>query len=67
MSIPKLALNSEEAATATGVSVDTIKRAIRSGRLRAKRSARRDNGDPAGRYLITLDALEEWLAGMEDA
>jgi excisionase family DNA binding protein len=67
MSIPKLALNSEEAATATGVSVDTIKRAIRSGRLRAKRSARRDNGDPAGRYLITLDALEEWLTGMEDA
>lgn len=65
--LPKLALNTAEAATATGLSVDSIKAAIRSGALRAKRSARKENGDPAGRYLVTVDALREWLDGMEDA
>ena len=74
MSIPKLALNTDEAAVATGLSPDTIKAAIRSGRLRAKRSGRLEKdttrgkaGDPAGRYLIYVDALREWLDGLEDA
>ena len=74
MSLPRLALNAEEAALATGVSVDTIKAAIRSGRLRAKRSGqlkkdtnRGKEGDPAGRYLITVDALHEWIDGLVDA
>jgi hypothetical protein len=74
MSVPKLALNTEEAAIATGLSVDLIKRAIRSGALRAKRSGvlekdttRGKAGDPAGRYLVTVDALQAWLDSLEDA
>mgnify|MGYP000996520595 FL=1 len=74
MSIPKLALNTAEAAIATGLSQDVIKRAIRSGKLQAKRSGvlekdttRGKAGDPAGRYLVTVDALREWLDGLEDA
>lgn len=67
MSVPKLALNTDEAALATGMSVDSIKAAIRSGSLRAKRSARKENGDPAGRYLVTVDALQAWIDGLADA
>lgn len=74
MSVPKLALNVEEAATATGLSTDTIKKAIRAGHLAAKRSSRLtvdsmrgDKGDPAGRYLITVGALTDWLDGLADA
>ena len=70
----KLAFNANEAAVACGVSVDTIKKAIRSGALRAKRSGRLtkdsikgDAGDPAGRYLITETDLRSWLDSLEDA
>lgn len=70
----KLAFNTEEAAQATGLSVDTIKRAIRSGALKAKRSGRLngdgpkgDKGDAAGRYVITETALRDWLDNLEDA
>lgn len=74
MTLPKLSLNTDEAAIATGLSPDTIKKAIRSGALRAKRSGRLEKdttrgnaGDPAGRYLVTVDALRAWLDGLEDA
>lgn len=67
MTLPKLALNTKEAAIATGVSVDTIKAAIRAGRLRAKRSSTTEDGDGAGRYLVSIDALQAWLDGMADA
>lgn len=74
MNVPKLALNTTEAAIATGLSEDTIKKAIRSGRLKAKRSGRLENdttrgkaGDPAGRYLVTVEALQAWLDSLEDA
>lgn len=74
MTLPKLALNTDEAAIATGLSPDTIKKAIRSGALRAKRSGRLEKdttrgnaGDPAGRYLVTINALQQWLDGLEDA
>lgn len=63
----KLAFNTEEAAEATGLSADTIKRAIRSGALRAKRSGRTEGGDPAGRYLVTEADLRSWLDSLEDA
>lgn len=66
-SVPRIALNTTDAAEACGVSVDSIKAAIRSGALRAKRSARTENGDPAGRYLVTVDALRDWLDGLPDA
>lgn len=72
--IPRITLNVTEAATATGLSVDTIKAAIRRGELPARRSGRlkRDSnkgnaGDPAGRYLIRIKDLEAWIDGLEDA
>lgn len=64
----KLAFTTEEAATATGLSVDTIKRAIRSGALRAKRTAANDaDGKGRGKYVITADALTKWLESLVDA
>lgn len=63
----RLALTREEAATSCGVSLNTIKRAIATGALKAKRSAVNDAGDPTGKYLITPAALEEWIEGLVDA
>ena len=42
-----------EAAAAYGVSTDTIRRAIRSGALAAKRDGRG--------YLLHVDALDAWF------
>lgn len=67
MAIPKLSLSRQEAAAATGVSVDTIARAIRSGALRAKKSSVNKDGDPAGIFVIRVSDLEAWLEGMSDA
>lgn len=53
----------EQAAEACNVSLDTIRRAIGSGKLRAKRTG--DNG--GGKYLIAPAALEDWFAGLPDA
>lgn len=64
---PRLALTREEAAASCGVSLNTVKRAIAAGHLRAKRSGVNDKGDPAGKYLITPEALREWLDGLADA
>jgi excisionase family DNA binding protein len=63
----KLALTAQEAAVATGVSEKTITRAIKSGRLRAKRSSVDANGNPAGRYLILVAELQAWLDSLEAA
>ena len=64
----KLAYNVAEAAVACGVSVDTIKRAIGKGVLRAKRSSTHDEtGEPTGRYLIRQADLEAWLEGLAAA
>ena len=58
----RLAYSRKEAAGACGVSEDTIRRAINTGALRAKRT-----GPKGGKYLITAKALEEWLEGLEAA
>lgn len=64
----KLALTTDEAATATGLSPDTIKKAIRAGKLPAKRSGEtNEDGKQTGRYLIKVDSLRDWLDGLEDA
>lgn len=55
------------AASATGVSEDTIYRAIRSGRLRAKKSNENDDGDGTGKTLILRRDLEAWLEHLVDA
>ena len=53
----------EEAARICGVSLDTIRRSINRGELRAKRTGR--NG--GGKYLVTEKALREWLEGLPEA
>lgn len=58
----RLAYTRKEAAEACGVSEDTIRRAINSGALRAKRTGR-----TGGKYLITAKDLESWLDGLEAA
>lgn len=63
----KLFMTKAAAAEACSVSEDTILRAIRSGRLRAKRSGKDAAGNPSGVYLISEDALRAWFDGLEDA
>lgn len=59
---PKLAYTRDEAAAACGVSVDSIKRAIARGHLKAKRSSVHDEtGEPTGKYLILAGDLQAWL------
>ena len=60
---PKLGLTRLEAAKAYSVSEDTIKRAINSGRLRAKRTGK----EGGGKYLISVQALHDWFESLEDA
>jgi excisionase family DNA binding protein len=67
MSADQMFLSREEAAQAAGVKLDTIRRAIRSGKLRAKRTSRDKNDLPSGRYLISREALAEWFDGLADA
>lgn len=50
---PQLAFSLREAAVACRTSVPTIRKAIKEGRLRARREGRR--------VLISRAALEEWL------
>jgi len=52
----------ETAAEAASVSVDTIKRAINKGALRAKRTG--EGG--GGKYLISREALMDWFEGLKD-
>lgn len=63
----RIALSIDEAAEASGVSKETIRRAIHSGALKAKRSGRDKDGDGTGKYLIGLPALEAWFDGLVDA
>jgi len=62
-------LDRKGAAKLAGVGVDTITRAIKSGKLRAKRSGIDDDGKPTGlgKYLITREALADWYEQLEDA
>lgn len=63
MPVEPMFVTRQMAAALASVSVDTIKRAINSGKLRAKRTG--PNG--GGPYLISRKALEEWFEGLEDA
>ena len=53
----------EEAAQYLRISVETVKRAIYGGRLRAKKSG--ENG--GGKYLISRENLDAFFESMEDA
>lgn len=53
----------KEAAAVLRVSEDTVRRAINSGRLRAKATG--ENG--GGKTLISADALRDFFDSLEDA
>lgn len=63
----RMYLTREEAAQAAGVSLSTIVRAINKGDLRAKRTGKDDEGNPTGKYLISVKAIEDWFDGLADA
>lgn len=65
----KLAFNLAEAAQSVGLSPKTLKRAIDSGALKAKKSGETntETGKTSGVYVITAKSLEEWLDGLEAA
>lgn len=61
----KLAYNMAEAVAATGLSEKTIKRAIASGQLTARKSGEvGDDGKAKGVYVIPAKALEQWIDGL---
>lgn len=62
-----MAYSLSTAATATGLSTKTLQRAVKSGRLRAKRTSVTEDGLPAGNYVILADDLRAWLDALEDA
>jgi hypothetical protein len=62
----RVAYTREQAAEACGLTINAIGAAIRSGALRAKKTAGKDAKKP-GKYLITHQALVDWLDNLEDA
>ncbi|GHJ59183.1 hypothetical protein NOK12_17010 [Nocardioides sp. OK12] len=64
----RLAYQLKDAATEAGVSVDTLKKAIGTGALRAHKTSRHpETGEPVGRILIRHADLVAWLDGLEAA
>jgi len=61
--LPRLAYGVVEAAVLLGVSPDTVRAWIKSGRLEARRAGSRS----ASKLLIAPEALESFLAGLERA
>lgn len=61
----RLAYSRQQAAEECGLSIDTIKKAINTGALRAKRtSTHPETGEPTGKYVILHDDLTAWLEGL---
>lgn len=67
MAASKKAYNRKEAAAEYGVSTATIDRAIATGALRAKRTGRDADGNPAGRILIAGSDLDDWFDALDAA
>ena len=67
MTATKLALTIPEAAESAGVTERTVRAWIAQGWLRAKRQSKNADGDPTGKYLITVRALEDCLEALPDA
>lgn len=63
LSPEKMFFTIKGAAEVCSVSPDTIRRAINSGRLRAKRTGK----NRGGLYLVSRQALEDWFEGLEEA
>lgn len=67
MSTTPLAYNMAGAVAASGMSRSALERAIRDGRLRAKKSSVDDDGNPVGNWIITAPALQAFIDGLVDA
>lgn len=61
--IEPISLTIKQAATVTGLSVDTLNRAINAGELRAKKSKK----TPGHKRLVSPRDLRDWFEGLEDA
>lgn len=61
--VPRLSLTLTEAAESCGVSIDVLKAAVASGKLKAKRTG----PDGTGKYLFTVEQLKGWFDTLEDA
>lgn len=55
------------AAAATGLSSNTLERAIRTGHLRAKKSSTDEDGNPTGVWVIPAESLKAYVDAMVDA
>lgn len=62
-----LAYSISGAVGATGLSKAHLERAIKAGKLRAKKSSRDKDGEPVGKYVILARDLEAYLDGLVDA
>lgn len=65
--IRPLSYSLEGASRATGLSSSHLDRAIRAGELRARKSSRDADGEPAGRFVILADDLEAYLHSLPEA
>jgi len=63
----RLSMDLKEAVKVTGFGRDKLIQAIQAGELKAKRSTKRDNGDPSGKYSVTVAALKAWHDSLPDA
>lgn len=63
----RISYNLAGAVEASGLSESVLKRAIRAGRLRAKRSSVDDDGKGVGNFVITHDALRAYIDSLVDA
>jgi len=62
-----LSYSIDAAVAATGISRSNLYRAIKAGKLRAKKSGVTEDGEPAGRLVILASELSRWLESLEDA
>lgn len=67
MSTDPLAYSMAGAVEASGMSKSALERAIRDGRLKAKKSSVDEDGNPVGVWVIKRDALEAFIDGLVDA
>lgn len=64
--LDRLSYTLEQAAELTGLSRDSIYKAVKSGRLPAKRTSARDDGRPSGKIIILRKNLEAFLESLPD-
>lgn len=62
-----LAYSMPGAVKATGLSRNTLMKAIGSGKLKAKKSDLDEYGNPVGVWVIPADALRDFIDGLADA